>query len=57
MSAGTNHHPPMLEMDHYDLRCIRLKRHIKQRLSGKLIWKSVKEGKASKPRIDETVEG
>jgi len=47
----------MLEMDHYESWCIRLKRHIKQRLSGKLIWKSVKEGKAPKPRIDETVEG
>lgn len=57
MSVCTNHHPPMLEMDHYESWCIRLKRHIKQRLSGKLIWKSVKEGKAPKPRIDETVEG
>nr|GEW01652.1 hypothetical protein [Tanacetum cinerariifolium] len=43
-AAGTDNRPPMLEENDYESWRIRIKRYIKGKPHGKLIWKSIQNG-------------
>nr|GFA70417.1 hypothetical protein [Tanacetum cinerariifolium] len=49
-AVGTNNRPPMLEQNDYKSWKIRIKRYIKGKPHGKLIWKSIQNGPTPHPQ-------
>nr|GFA82556.1 hypothetical protein [Tanacetum cinerariifolium] len=54
-AAGTDNRPPMLKESDYESWKIHIKRYIKGKTHGKLIWKSILNGPSAHPQITDPV--
>nr|GEZ63576.1 hypothetical protein [Tanacetum cinerariifolium]GEZ63587.1 hypothetical protein [Tanacetum cinerariifolium] len=53
-AVGTDNHPPMLDESNIDSWKIRIRRYIRGKPNGKLIWNSIKHGPSAHPMTTDT---